>query len=666
MEGIGSPPRSSPRLKAPPRLQPPGFASPATYKAGSPTIVRPFDADELEASPASSAMGQSRSPAGLVQSPTTSPMSSSGASSQVSTDGTMTGSLSSASDASGRTPTRLNAGGLVSLEDYDSGEEKTYHEGKHDASYDGGYDDEGTLSDGAAPSLEGSPVQMGLHARLRDMGFRETIARAATEHCDDVSVAVQYASDYQIHRSAATHNGGTASSYSAYASPSADYLPPSSSGSSPHNQLPSPRSPGTMLQSATEYSASFTHYQIQQRRQQSVNASTSASNSSSSSSSPLSSLATPSHLDGASSKHGEGESKDETRRDVLQRHLLQLGFDRSDVKSAVRRCSSTPAAARFIMDGGVAGWERKTAATVFECGICMSDDIGEEDMITLSCNHRFCKLCMLPFIASLIESHKVLDNEDFVCPEIGCMAPLDLPIVKELVSAPAFERLLDLKLRKEYAETREEVRTCPKCEVMVVIEDVKQNSKLLDSLTCINNNCKHKFCGRCGLSPHKNQKDLDVSCEDYAAFVEANDKSAQIFEAYLRDNNMKRCPKCLLPAELKSGCHFIRCVCKTSYCYLCGRELFEHSHYSHYHKGPYSKKCFGGAKDKKGYIALPACEGCEGRSCKKCAKSCEEEKRKRLEKISEKASAKGVKNGRTGLVSWFTRMRDMRRQRRRK
>ena len=59
---------------------------------------------------------------------------------------------------------------------------------------------------------------------------------------------------------------------------------------------------------------------------------------------------------------------------------------------------------------------------------------------------------------------------------------------------------LDLKLRKEYAETREEVRTCPKCEVMVVIEDVKQNPKLLDSLTCINNNCKHKFVSCCNAS----------------------------------------------------------------------------------------------------------------------------------------------------------------------
>jgi hypothetical protein len=424
-----------------------------------------------------------------------------------------------------------------------------------------------------------------------------------------------------------------------------------------------------MLQSATNYSKSFAHRRGQQQPQQQP-APAHALSSASASASAYGALATPSRRrggGGASSKRGNGESKHETRQDVLQRHLLQLGFDRSDVKSAVRRCSSTPAAARFIMDGGVAGWERKTASTMFECGICMSDDVGEEDMITLSCNHRFCKFCMLPFVASLIESHKVLDNEDFVCPEIGCTAPLDLPIVKELVSAPVFERLLDLKLRKEYAETREEVRTCPKCEVMVVIEDVKQNSELLDSLTCINKECKHKFCGRCGLAPHKNQKDQDVSCEDYAAFVEANDKSAQIFEAYLRDNNMKRCPKCLLPAELKSGCNFIRCVCKTCYCYLCGRELFEHSHYSHYHKGPYSKKCFGGAKDKKGYIALPACEGCKGPNCKKCADSCEEEKRKRLEKISQKANAKGGNdNGKNGLVAWFTRMRDMRRQRRRK
>ena len=113
------------------------------------------------------------------------------------------------------------------------------------------------------------------------------------------------------------------------------------------------------------------------------------------------------------------------------------------------------------MDGGVAGWERKTASAVFECGICMCDDVGEEDMITLSCNHRFCKQCMLVFVGSLIDSHKVLDDEDFVCPETGCNAPLDLPIVKELVSAQTFERLLELKLRRSMLRTERRFAPAP-------------------------------------------------------------------------------------------------------------------------------------------------------------------------------------------------------------
>ena len=187
---------------------------------------------------------------------------------------------------------------------------------------------------------------------------------------------------------------------------------------------------------------------------------------------------------------------------------------------------------------------------------------------------------------------------------------------------------------------------------MVVIEDIEQNSELLDSLTCINKNCRHKFCGRCGLDPHKG-----VSCEDYAAFVQANDKSAQIFEEYLRDNNMKRCPKCLLPAELKSGCHFIRCVCKTCYCYLCGRELFEHSHYSHYHKGPYSKKCYGGAKDKKGYVRSQHVQVAKAQLAKNVP-TLARKKRKRL-KIAQRDAAKmnGKQKG-NRLTSWIARIKD--------
>ena len=55
--------------------------------------------------------------------------------------------------------------------------------------------------------------------------------------------------------------------------------------------------------------------------------------------------------------------------------LKALGFADSAIKSAVQRCNSTPAAARYIMDGGVEGWERKTSAAVLSCEICMRDDL---------------------------------------------------------------------------------------------------------------------------------------------------------------------------------------------------------------------------------------------------------------------------------------------------
>ena len=104
---------------------------------------------------------------------------------------------------------------------------------------------------------------------------------------------------------------------------------------------------------------------------------------------------------------------------------------------------------------------------------------------------------------------------------------------------------------------------------------------------------------RCGLKPHRNQKDLDLPCREYAAFVEANEQSHHLFEKYLQENKMKRCPKCFLSVELKSGCHFIRCV-RRRYCYLCGRQLGGLCTIVTI-KGTVWKECWGG-KDKVGFL----------------------------------------------------------------
>jgi hypothetical protein len=368
------------------------------------------------------------------------------------------------------------------------------------------------------------------------------------------------------------------------------------------------------------------------------------------------------------------------------------------------------------MDGGVKGWERKMADVHFECAICMGDELDETEMVTLDCDHRFCRGCVQYHLSALMGTHQIKEGE-MLCPIPGCNSDISLPIIRALLSEDDYHKLLELKLRKEYAACHKEVRTCPKCEFMVIIEEpeevdggeereakreeekveeenrkmkkmgkgarrveirnrnksrieeekkkkkIKEGEgqrrsqasqdiqKMLDCLDCLNPDCQHKFCGRCGLAPHQRQKDQDISCEDYASFCDANEASNDIFEEYLKENKMKRCPKCLLPAELRSGCHFIRCVCKSNYCYLCGRGLDESMHYSHYYKGPYGKRCYGGGKDKKGHVASPSCDDCKGKDCPSCSEKLGRVKKEKLERIQAKQERQ--KSTRPGFMGWI-------------
>ena len=637
----------------------------------------------------------------------------------------------------------------LKLDDYDSQEEETNWDRDDDA------DD-----DDEVVSLQGSPICDDMLEQLRNMGFRETIARAATEACDDVSVAVQYACDHPISKRNTSKGRASSSTVSdmGYSSKTQDFSPSSDLGKLNAKSVrswkiieeknPPPRP--TSAKAAASFTSSSSSTTVPR--------SSSTSSSSSYSSTATTSTCATSFCSPTTSKSSASFPASRTeRQEQLAHKLLSIGFNNHEVDAAVLRCNSTPAAARFIIDGGVKGWEQKTADVSFECAICMDDELDAEDMVTLDCLHRYCRNCLTYHIKSLMDTHQIKESQ-MTCPVPGCKHPVALPIIQSLIPKVDYQRLLELKLRKEYASEHAEVRTCPKCEYMVIIEEPlmeeveeeeeekvtknerdskkveegkvgeekvgeekvgeekvgeekvgegnvegkeevpakarkrnvrrrgkgyrraaarlavsslstaeakvqqkpqrrisiaeKNIQKLLDSLECLNKECKHKFCGRCGLAPHRRQKDQDISCKDFAAFCEANDASNEIFEEYLKENKMKRCPKCLLPAELKSGCNFIRCVCKSSYCYLCGRGLEESSHYSHFHKGPYGKKCYGGGKDKKGNVAQPACEKCKGKDCQKCSDKLEKDKKIKLDRIQAKRDKRQA-NGRNGFIGWI-------------
>lgn len=64
----------------------------------------------------------------------------------------------------------------------------------------------------------------------------------------------------------------------------------------------------------------------------------------------------------------------------------------------------------------------------------------------------------------------------------------------------------------------------------------------------------------------------------------------------MKNNEIKRCPKCGAPCELARGCKFMRCassICskKTFFCWLCEQILKENDHYIHYKNDPYGNWC---------------------------------------------------------------------------
>ena len=298
----------------------------------------------------------------------------------------------------------------------------------------------------------------------------------------------------------------------------------------------------------------------------------------------------------------------------LVQDLIAQGFHKSDAKRAACRCNTVESAINYLFDG-----ERlrdQAAKRAFKCEMCMEDEIVSAEIITLNCEHRFCKECLKMGLEMKLKE-KSVSEDDLCCPFQSCKQPFDVHIIEALLSQNQYQMFLDLKLRKVYARQTREIRECPKCSYLMAIED--DDDELLNYTVCPRKECGHAFCGRCGEKPHVNQTDLNLSCEQYADFLQMNDEGLKNFRKFMEQEGLRQCPKCRNVGELKSGCKFVYCPCKANYCYLCGRELLENQHYSHFVSGPYGEQCYGGRPDKKLRVAEPKCKSCEGNSCKLCA-----------------------------------------------
>ena len=92
----------------------------------------------------------------------------------------------------------------------------------------------------------------------------------------------------------------------------------------------------------------------------------------------------------------------QSRQRRLMSRLGEIGFTPRASRHAALRCNSTPSAVRFILDHEEL--EKKASSRTFECAICMRGDLLADEILTLSCEHRFCAMCLNDWVQMKLKS----------------------------------------------------------------------------------------------------------------------------------------------------------------------------------------------------------------------------------------------------------------------
>ena len=247
---------------------------------------------------------------------------------------------------------------------------------------------------------------------------------------------------------------------------------------------------------------------------------------------------------------------------------------------------------------------RELAEKRYTCDICMDNECAIEDMITLSCQpvgHRYCNDCFSGYCGSKI-SDALVSRNDLICPAENCKTPISIDELKAHVSDEIFCKFERFMLKNMCQDNN--WRTCPHCNEWFADIPQEDNDELQwKNVLCGLLSCNKTFCGKCGQKPHKGQSDQDLTCEEYAKWIQENADIDVTMAEYLKTAAVQKCPKCKNVTELQSGsCKFTYCRCKARFCFLCGITLTEKEHYSHFsgpgNTGPFGKTCIGMKKSE--------------------------------------------------------------------
>jgi len=291
----------------------------------------------------------------------------------------------------------------------------------------------------------------------------------------------------------------------------------------------------------------------------------------------------------------EGTTFENNSDSVLNKKeaLLEMGFESNSIENALSKYETLEEAAQFLSQGG--------EEVEIECPIC-TDEFQSFEMVSLSCAHSYCKTCFSGYCATKINEGRVLCTDLICCvlnPETRtyCGEPISEFVLQNHLSQELLDKYQKFST-KAFCEAAR-MRRCPKCNdwyVDMMAALLLDREDQWKSITC--EKCNHLFCGRCGQRPHKGQADQDIDCAAFSAWLQQNEGIDQSFFEYMKEKKIFPCPKCKMAGELMSGCKFLYCRCTANFCALCGIQLKEPQHFSHFQggtgcTGPFGEGCLG-------------------------------------------------------------------------
>jgi hypothetical protein len=195
------------------------------------------------------------------------------------------------------------------------------------------------------------------------------------------------------------------------------------------------------------------------------------------------------------------------------------------------------------------------------CGICY-DMIEENDGLSLSCGHIFCRECWKSFLEAASDQAP-LPFLKLTCPQHNCPVQITPNHIKKVGDQDQSAKW-EMSLVEAFVDLDRTHRFCPGADCKFVAISSNNSEK---PHTSICEHCSATFCFQCGELPHQ-----PASCFHVAEWQRLVGTSS----FWIRRNS-KPCPGCNAPIEKNMGCNHMQCLnCNAEFCWLCLKTLREH------------------------------------------------------------------------------------------